>query len=365
MFKFPTSQGYCAAPYTVYFMIMNNINLEKPAVPVAYALLIFEVAAKQGVSKEEIIAGLGVPANVFDQNDARLSLLKTSQLLYQAIKLTNNPALGYEIALHSGITTHGFIGFGLMSFPNGRAAFDFGAQFLKLRLPNLQMRVFDEGPYAVIEVSEATDQGSVRQCVFDLFMLGIARIVTQIVNRPITDRDILELWFDYPEPAYYQAYRDRLPAMRFGMGSNQLRCPQALMAAPLVTANQTTLAQVSEQCERELALLGYSANVVEQVRAILESCSGRYLDLEATADRLHMSSRTLKRKLQQQGMPFQQILDEVRKKASIRLLQNQSMTINAIAARLGFSDPANFRRAFRKWTGCSPSEFRTQQDCKQ
>ncbi|WP_425583043.1 helix-turn-helix domain-containing protein [Zhongshania borealis] len=46
-------------------------------------------------------------------------------------------------------------------------------------------------------------------------------------------------------------------------------------------------------------------------------------------------------------------------------LQNQSMTINAIAVRLGFSDPANFRRAFRKWTGCSPSEFRGQQDCKQ
>ena len=72
-----------------------------------------------------------------------------------------------------------------------------------------------------------------------------------------------------------------------------------------------------------------------------------------------MSSRTLTRRLQQTGLGFQQLLDEARKRDAIKLLQNTSLTVEQIALRLGYTDPANFSRAFKKWTGEPPSQYRT------
>ena len=110
----------------------------------------------------------------------------------------------------------------------------------------------------------------------------------------------------------------------------------------------------AEQCERELALMESSTDIPAQVRAMLSHQQGYYPQLEQVADRLFMSSRTLKRRLQQTGLGFQQLLDEARKRDAIKLLQNTSLTVEQIALRLGYTDPANFSRAFKKWTGDPP-----------
>src|SRR5690606_35576413 len=116
---------------------------------------------------------------LLDAPDARLSLVQASQLLLRAVKLTGDPALGYEIGLNSGLTTHGFLGYGVMSRSTLREAITFGTGFLKLRLPNLAMRLFTDGDQGVLEVTETTPQRAVRELVFDLFLVGIARMAQQ------------------------------------------------------------------------------------------------------------------------------------------------------------------------------------------
>ena len=113
-----------------------------------------------------------------------------------------------------------------------------------------------------------------------------------------------------------------------------------------------------EQCERELALFDKHDDLAAQVRAILSQTQGQYLHLEAVAERLFMSSRTLKRRLQQVGLGYQQLLDEARKRDAIKLIQNTHLTIEQIAQHLGYTDAANFTRAFKKWTGDTPSRYR-------
>lgn len=62
--------------------------------------------------------------------------------------------------------------------------------------------------------------------------------------------------------------------------------------------------------------------------------------------------------MQQAGLGFQQLLDEARKRDAIKMLQSTSLTVEQIAQRLGYTDPANFSRAFKKWTGDNPSSYR-------
>src|SRR5690348_7461930 len=155
---------------------MKPEDLAKPAVPVVYGLLILDLAEKRGVGRETLLAGLNIPAALLETADARLSLVQAGQLLYRGMKLTGDPALGYEIGLNSNLTTHGFIGYGMMSNPTARQAIEFGAKFLQLRLPNLSLQLLTEKGTAVVEVTETVSLGAVRQLMFDLFLVGIARI---------------------------------------------------------------------------------------------------------------------------------------------------------------------------------------------
>ncbi|MFA5940459.1 MAG: AraC family transcriptional regulator [Sinimarinibacterium sp.] len=338
---------------------MKAEDLAKPAVPVVYGLLILQLAAARGVSRERMLEGFRLPPGLLDNADARLTLVQASQLLLRAVKLSGDPALGYEIGLNSGLTTHGFIGYGVMSHRTLREAIEFGQGFLKLRLPNLSLRLYTDNAQAVIEVTETVPQGSARVLIFDLFLVGIARMAQQLISAEAWNW--IELWFDYPQPPYYERYRTRLPSVRFGMGANQLRFHAAILDLPLATANAVTAKLVQEQCARELAVLGFGEDFPGRVRALLADAAAGYPDLASAAERLTTSPRTLKRRLLQHGLRYSELLDEARRRDSIRLLDNPALSIEQIALQVGYSDPANFTRAFRKWTGTSPTGYRSAQ----
>lgn len=144
------------------------------------------------------------------------------------------------------------------------------------------------------------------------------------------------------------------------MGANQLRFPASHLDLRPDTANPATAQIVEEQCRRELEQLGFAGDLVGQVSAVLRNAQGGYPDLSRVAARLHISSRTFKRKLQEHGASFHELLEAARRAESIRLLRTTSLTVEQIAAQLGYADPSNFCRAFRKWTAATPNTFRAQ-----
>lgn len=337
---------------------MRQDDIGRPFVPVVYGVLIQDVAERHGVDRQALLAAAAVPPGLLDDPNGRLSQLQAGTMLYQAIALSREPALGYEIGLHSSLTSHGLMGYGMISSSTLREAIGLSVKFLQLRLPMFRMRLFTDGGHAVIEISEAMPlNAAVRQCLFDLFLVGMARVAPALTGFRMPE---IELWFDGAEPAYYARYRERLPPVRFGMGANQLRFRSTYLDLRPDTANPVTAKMVEEQCRRELEQLGFAGDVSGQVRAMLCNAQGDYPGLEQVAGRLHMSSRTLKRKLREQNTSFHQLLEETRRAESIRLLRTTALSVEQIAERLGYSDPSNFCRAFRKWTAASPNGFREQ-----
>ncbi|TOZ35130.1 AraC family transcriptional regulator, partial [Burkholderia pseudomallei] len=102
----------------------------------------------------------------------------------------------------------------------------------------------------------------------------------------------------------------------------------------------------------------YAESIVERVRNLLIRGSHGYPSLDALARELHLSERTLKRKLSDYGTTYSALLDEIRLRDALRLLEGTTLTVEEIAARVGYTDRANFSRAFRRWTGTSPSDRR-------
>jgi AraC-like DNA-binding protein len=114
-------------------------------------------------------------------------------------------------------------------------------------------------------------------------------------------------------------------------------------------------------CDELLAELQSTRGFNGQVRRILMTNLGRNMNASSVASRLETTPRTLRRKLRDQGLTFRQILDELRAEVASRYLRDTDMSIEDIAHALGFSDAANFRHAFRRWTNNSPQQFRESQ----
>ena len=101
-----------------------------------------------------------------------------------------------------------------------------------------------------------------------------------------------------------------------------------------------------------------SQDLPQIIGAALREARGNYPSLAATAARFCVSPRTLKRRLQSQGVRFRELLDAARYRDAAQLLRNSGSTVEQIALAVGYSCPANFSRAFRRWSGMPPGIYR-------
>lgn len=335
-----------------------DFDPSRPAVPIAYPRLLVEILVEQGIRRETLLEGTGIAADAFENPDNRLTPAQFLHLVLNAFYYGKNPALGYELGLRTPVTSHGFLGYGVMSCQTLREAIELASKFVRLRTILMTFRLYEDGDEAVVEANANYPVGPLRQFVFESLLLSLARAGTFISGTSLQDG---EIHFDFPEPDYYAPRQDRLPPMRFNRSANQLRFPRHYLDQPLVMADPVAARLAVEQCEREMALLNEgTGDLPARLRALFGASDGSYPNLETAADKLFMSTRTLKRRLQQHGTTFQTLLDESRRRDAMRLLENSGLSVEQVATRLGYSDPANFTRAFRKWLGATPRQFREQ-----
>lgn len=333
--------------------------MARASVPVAYVALGLEIASDVGVDRDTLLKGLGIAPADFERPDGRVSLAQCVRLISRVMRQApDHAALGYEFGLRSNLAAHGNIGFGLMSHATVGESLAFGLKYGRLRNPILKLSLSVEQDQAVIEARPTLPLGPMRQYALDAVLISMVRIGRQISG---SFKPQLELRFDCAKPSHYARYRHRLPPVQFKAGVNQLRFPAAYLQRPLHTGNPSSAKQVTTQCERDLALLGDTGQIADQVRAALVIGQGAkitYPNLEAVASRLHVSGRSLKRKLHEQGLGFLELLEEARKRDSLQLLADASLPVSAVAERVGYTDPASFTRAFRKWMGVTPTAWR-------
>ena len=106
--------------------------------------------------------------------------------------------------------------------------------------------------------------------------------------------------------------------------------------------------------------MGPKEGLIAKVRRIMLSDPGNFPSVEELAKDLATSTRTLSRSLQDLGTSYQKLLDEVRKEMAIEYLRNSSLPIEEVAQLVGYNDPSNFRKAFRRWTQNVPSYYRNE-----
>lgn len=142
---------------------------------------------------------------------------------------------------------------------------------------------------------------------------------------------------------------------------------QGLLLSPhamhevLAHADAQALKMLASACERELRKLEASQGLAGQVRELLRNLRDPGAGMKVVAHELRMTERTLRRRLAQEGTSFSAIADEVKYTVATHYLGGSRASVDEIAELAGFSDAANFRRAFIRWTRMSPAQFRSRQ----
>lgn len=169
--------------------------------------------------------------------------------------------------------------------------------------------------------------------------------------------------FRHARPALDAPYEALLGAeVRFGAEHDALALPRATLDSRLANAAESAHAAFDRQLQAELARLA-PASFAQQLRArvvaLLRSGSSEAWELEALARGMRLSRRTLQRRLAEEGGSFRDVLDDARKEVALDVLARGAgtATMTDLAFALGFSEHSAFSRAFRRWTGQSPSTF--------
>jgi len=321
--------------------------------PGVYLLEVVELAARWKVSSDQLLAGLPLSVPALRDPAVRVPIPLFADVVERARRLTHEPALALYMGAQMRLSAHGFLGFAAMTAATLGEAIELAVRFIGTRTTAIGLALYVEGETASLVIEERAPLGSMREFVVIGLAVGLSNAGQILTGLP--PDGVAE--FRFPAPDYAQAVP--LPGIvRFDQPAHRLVFASALLGTPLKTADPVALQLARAQCERELATL-VDAGLAGRVRAALSGQSVGFPSATDVARRLHLSPRTLKRKLAEQHTTFSTILDDVRRQRALLLLDNRDLAVADVATRLGYTEVPNFSRAFRKWTGTTPAAYRT------
>jgi AraC-like DNA-binding protein len=318
----------------------------------------FSRLEEHGVSASAVLRRAGLPQECAHQPRV---LLKTEELfaLWHAIgEVATNPTIGLLLGTESRTERFHPIGLAALSSENFGAAIDQMARYKQLTCPEAIVQEKDDKEWSIQFhwlLADEVEPPVLIECAF-AWVLSIARHGTGIRLSP------LRVEFVHTRSNVRAMERHFGCTVVCGSPRNTIVLRAADAERSFVTRNAELLGLLAPQFERELEQENADEDFVERVRlAIQQKLTGRRPTVEDVADALHISSRTLQRRLQDEGPSFQRVLEEARHQLARHFLNNSVLELNEAAYLLGYEDGNSFVRAFRSWEGVPPARWREMQ----
>jgi AraC-like DNA-binding protein len=313
-----------------------------------------ELLAESGVTQNQLFSLpelQSIKITGKEPNEAALPML-----LPAAIKLSNNPTLALELGQRIQITSFGSVSFALMSCLNLREVLTLLIRYhpiLNLG-PSWELCEHPKG----IALRSGTIMGSpqTQKLFLELMFSAVISMGESLLNRRV---DGGELHFSFPSPRHFNDYSKffSMP-VKFNQANSQVVLSEKDLNSRLPNANPAGHAIFQQQCEELLRGFNNVENVSAAIRRLLIQTGREFPNINQVAEHLHISERTLRRRLNKESTNFRTICDEVRNILACQYLLSTGFTVAEVAELLGYSETVSFRRAFIRWNGQTPSEYR-------
>lgn len=329
--------------------------MPKTSTPAQYVLILIDMVEEQGFERERVLAGTELARTGIHGIGARVSEEEFARLVTNAFQLTGDPALGLHLGQRLNLSAHAILGQAFLTCRDLRQVMELFLKYYHLLSPALYLEFEVRGGLCVLTTVSTPEENPIT-FAYELLYSATLNTLTGLLNRP----DLaLRVELPYPPPAhaseYYRVFGEDV---HFDAVRGRISFDEALLDTPLPSSNPALRALYEEECARLLADLEEEDSVAEQTLRLLRKLEGQYPQMPQIAGMLNFSPRTFRRRLEQEGHSFQQLLDKIRAEHATRYLQNTRLPLGTVAYLVGFNDASNFRRAYQKWTGRTPREVR-------
>ncbi|MBC7916219.1 MAG: helix-turn-helix domain-containing protein [Rhodoferax sp.] len=268
----------------------------------------------------------------------------------EAFEAARNPMRGIALGLSIPASAHGAMGYAAVSSATIGQALAAIAEFTPMRNRILDYACQVTAKETVLTFTPRIPLYGYREFVEIATVITVCKTVQSLAGDDAAQRMQFDAsWSDTAElPMPMQ--------VRHGRPVSALRVPADIALLPTLTADAKLYASASRSCEEELTIL--NGSVAARLRAIMPNADQTWPSLTEAAQQFSMSPRTLIRKLQQEEMSYQSVLDEAKSEMACWYLRNTAIPLSGIAERLGFVDDSNFSRSFKRWRGITPLKYR-------
>jgi AraC-like DNA-binding protein len=332
--------------------------LAAAASTVSIRLVAATLSAAHVLDGQRLLRQSGMPGLDLSDPDLRVPAQRFAQLLRLAAHETADAHLGFHAGARLRSGDFGVIDYAARSSDTLRDFFRCVARLHRLIGDRCEVRLSERGDGLGIAFDWPADHAESRRQMAEFAaaaLVALGREATGIhwVPRHLRFRhkgprsEELRAWFGTP-PEYAEA-------------TSHLILPQGLLDAPLRRAEPGLAAVLDRMADEMLARLPEPEDLPVRVRyAVSNQLWSGECSLESVARGLCMSPRSLQRRLQDCGTSFNALVDNARREAALDLILDPTISVSDLASRVGFSEPSAFDRAFRRWTGNSPSHYRRQ-----
>ena len=323
---------------------------------------VLRTLSELGVDAGLLLAGSGLFLSEASNAHTRSSVHQFIAVCRNAARLSPEPGWGALVGASMRLTDYGMYGYALGCAETMGDSCDLAVRYHGLATPVMRIGLIADQDVAAWTFPTLA-QSALPDVANDLFN---SLLEMQVGTHVSLTKHVMGAWcvptrasFAMPRPAHAKLLERVLecPAS-FDQARTEVHYPVEWLGRPPQFANPITATQVSAACAKLLEDHKWTANVSRRVYAELTRTPGRFPSIEEVATVLCLNTRTLRRRLNDEGTSYLGLLASVRQALAIDYLSTSLLEVDDIAAALGFSDAASFRHAFKRWTGRTPNEYR-------
>jgi len=311
------------------------------------------------VNLTRVFEDAGLDPNILKEND-RLHLDCVGPLLRSLWLEMGDEASGF-LTRPFKLGVFSMMCHALITSGNLRRGLLRSARFIELLSDDLSLELKETGVEAHF-IIHYRNPHNLDQTFFvtSLFVIWI-RLSCWLIDQPIM---LERIQFEFSKPAYSDEFSLMFPCRHsFSQSSNRVVFNNRLLSIPINQDSETLNTFLHNAPESLLTQFRSDNSLTAQIKRLLLHRKGMQTELEnmsfeLVSLELNMTTHTLRRRIKAEGNSFQEIKDSIRRDRAMMLLDNPALALNDISIDLGFSEPAAFNRAFKKWTGLTPGSFR-------
>ena len=313
---------------------------------------LFAELEQQGVAQQEVLedAHLDSVAGELKYQE-RLALFRSAQ------KLAKQPGAALLAGQRQQIGYYGAYGYAMATSETLADAWRVGRDFFSLSGSLFRISLDIEHGVGVYRSYNPESLGSVLPFVAEYWRSSQSKIFSLVLGRKFPS---LKMYFPYRPPKHAPLYEEILDCpVRFEPGRMEWHFDASVLSEQCSSADPGVAQLCEDYCE-QFVERSEGKSVFQQniMRACVRNLSAASVQAPVVAKTLNVSVRTMYRRLADEGVSYQSLLDKLRSSVALEYLRNTQLSIEEIAIQCGYQDVSNFRKAFRRWTGTTPSSYR-------